>query len=118
MKRRCNMGLFSKDKKPKIIMEIYDAAWGCLACEHKISVGTLAKEIRCVDKPGVIDGGGPVTFLRVFSLSEVGTERNNRYRLGDFRRTPGINTLRRLYYSVKQGLSGAERGIEPASLSG
>lgn len=63
------MGLFSR--KPKVIKEIYGGAWGHLVQEHGITVDTLSKDIRCVDKPGVLDGGVPVTFLRVFSLSEL-----------------------------------------------
>lgn len=64
------MGLFSR--KPKIIKEIYGGTWGHLVQEHGITVDVLSKDIRCVEKPGSIDGGVvPVTLLRVFSLSEV-----------------------------------------------
>ncbi len=61
------MGLFKK----KIVKEIYDGAWGHLVSDHKIDVDTLSRDIRCVDKPGVIDGDIPVTLLRVFRLSDV-----------------------------------------------
>ena len=61
------MGLFKK----KVIKEIYGGAWGHLVSEHKIDVDTLSKEMRCVEREGFLDGSGPVTFLRVFKLSEV-----------------------------------------------
>lgn len=63
------MGLFSR--KPKIVKEIYGAAWGHLVSKHKIDVDTLSRDIRCVDREGVLDGNKPVTLLRVFSLKEV-----------------------------------------------
>jgi len=63
------MGLFSR--KPKVIKEIYGGAWGHLVQEHGITVDILGKDMRCVDKPGVINGSMPVTLLRVFRLSEV-----------------------------------------------
>jgi hypothetical protein len=34
-------------------------------------VDTLSKEIRCVECEGVLDGGKPVTFLRVFKPAEA-----------------------------------------------
>ncbi len=61
------MGLFKK----KVVKEIYDGAWGHLVSDHKIDVDTLSRDIRCVDKAGVIDGNAPVTLLRVFRLSDV-----------------------------------------------
>jgi hypothetical protein len=62
------MGLFSR--KPKIVKEIYGGAWGHLVQTHGLTVEVLSNNIRCVDKPGVKDGF-QVTFLRVFSLSDV-----------------------------------------------
>jgi hypothetical protein len=56
------MGLFKK----KVIKEIDGAAWGHLVNVHKIDVDTLLKEMRCVEKEGVADGGKPVTLIRVF----------------------------------------------------
>ena len=61
------MGLFKK----KIIKEIDNAAWRLLINVHKINVDTLSKNIRCVEREGVLDGKEKVTFLRVFKLTEV-----------------------------------------------
>jgi len=61
------MGLFKK----KVIKEIAGGAWGHLVNVHKMDVDTLANTLRCVEREGVLDGGGPVTFLRVFRLSDV-----------------------------------------------
>lgn len=61
------MGLFKK----KIIKEIYGGVWGHLVSEHKIDVDTLCKEMRCVDKAGTIEGGIPVTLVRVFRIGDV-----------------------------------------------
>ncbi len=61
------MGLFKK----KPFKEISGGAWGHLVSMHKIDVDTLSKEMRCVEKKGALDGGVPVTFLRVFRLSDV-----------------------------------------------
>jgi hypothetical protein len=66
---RFEMGLFSR--KPKIVKEIYGGIWGHLVSVHGITVDTLSSDIRCVDKPGTLDKGIPVTLLRVFRLSEV-----------------------------------------------
>jgi hypothetical protein len=63
------MGLFSR--KSKVVKDIYGGAWGHLVTEHKIDVDALSKDMRCVDKPGMVDGHIPVTFLRVFRLSDV-----------------------------------------------
>ena len=62
------MGLFNR--KPKIVREIHDGAWGCLV-QHGIDVDTLSKEIRCVEREGTLDGIGPVTFMRVFKPREA-----------------------------------------------
>lgn len=61
------MGLFKK----KVIKEIDGAAWGHLISEHKIDVDTLSKEIRCVERGGILDGREAVTFLRVFKPAEA-----------------------------------------------
>jgi len=63
------MGFFSR--QPKAVKKIYGGTWGHLVSEHKIDVDTLSKDIRCVDKPGTLEGGTPVTLLRVFRLSEA-----------------------------------------------
>jgi hypothetical protein len=61
------MGLFKK----KVVKEIDDGAWGNLVNVHQVSVDALAKELRCVDRDGVLDGGRSVRFLRVFRPTEV-----------------------------------------------
>ena len=61
------MGIFSK----KPVKEIRDGAWGHLVNKHGIDVDSISREMRAVEKEGVLDGKGPVTFLRVFRLSEV-----------------------------------------------
>lgn len=61
------MGLFKK----KLIQEIDGGAWGHLVSAHNIDVDTLSNEMRCVKREGVLDGGEPVTFLRVFKPSEA-----------------------------------------------
>jgi hypothetical protein len=61
------MGLFKK----KIVKEIDDGAWGHLVSVHRISVDVLSKDMRCVEREGVLDGGRKVKFLRVFSQAEV-----------------------------------------------
>lgn len=57
--------------KKKIIKEVRDGAWGHLVSVHQIDVDTLSKNMRCVEREGVLDGKEPVTFLRVFKLTEV-----------------------------------------------
>ena len=61
------MGLFKK----KIVKEIHDGTWGHLVHVHGIDVDTLFREIRCVEREGTLEGGRPVTFLRVFKPKEV-----------------------------------------------
>jgi hypothetical protein len=61
------MGFFKK----KIVKEIDGGAWGHLVSVHKIDVVTLSRQMRCVDREGVLDDGTPVTFLRVFRLKDV-----------------------------------------------
>ncbi len=63
------MGLFNK--KPKIVKEIRDAAWGNMVSVHQVDVDTLSKEMRCVERAGTVDGGKPVTFLRIFKIKDV-----------------------------------------------
>ena len=55
------MGFFKK----KVVKEIHDAAWGCLANDHNIDVDTLSREIRCVERDGIVKGQ-KVTLMRVF----------------------------------------------------
>lgn len=38
---------------------------------HRIDVDTLSREMRCVERKGVLEGGQPVTFLRVFKPAET-----------------------------------------------
>jgi hypothetical protein len=61
------MGIFKK----KVIKQIDGGAWGHLVTVHHIDVDTLSKEMRCVEKEGVVDGGNPVTLLRVFKPAEA-----------------------------------------------
>jgi hypothetical protein len=61
------VGLF----KRKVIKQIDGGAWGHLMTVHKIDVDTLSREMRCVEQEGVLDGGKPVTFLRVFKPFEA-----------------------------------------------
>ncbi len=62
------MGLFGK---PKVIKGVRDGAWGCLVSQHGVDVDTLSRDMRVVEKEGMVDGKGVVTFMRVFRLSEV-----------------------------------------------
>jgi len=61
------MGLFGK----KIIKEIRDGTRRHLVDKHNIDVGRISKELRCVERKGVLNGGEPVTFLRVFKPAEA-----------------------------------------------
>ena len=61
------MGLFKK----KVIKEIRDGVWGNLVSVHNIDVDTISKELRCVEREGVLEGGKPVTFLRIFRPKEA-----------------------------------------------
>ena len=61
------MGLFKK----KIIKEIDGAIWGHLFNVHKVDVQTMASNLRFVEREGFLDGGKPVTFLRVFKPEEA-----------------------------------------------
>jgi hypothetical protein len=62
------LGLFNR--KPKIVKEIRDGAWGNLVQVHGMTVDVLSKDIRCVDRPGLKDGS-QVNLLRIFSLRDV-----------------------------------------------
>jgi hypothetical protein len=66
-KRRTAMGLFKK----KVVKEINGGAWGHLVSTHKIDVDTLSREMRCVEREGVLENGISVTFLRIFSPMEA-----------------------------------------------
>lgn len=62
------MGLFKK----KVIKEIWGGAWGHLVSYHKIDVDTLYKEMRCVEREGVLSSTGQVvTYLRIFKPKEA-----------------------------------------------
>ncbi len=61
------MGLFKK----KIIKEIDGAIWGRLFNVHKVDAQTMAFKLRFVEREGFLDGGKPVTFLRVFAPEEA-----------------------------------------------
>ena len=72
-KGRCAMGLLGK----KIIKEIRGGTWKHLVNKHNIDVDTISKELRCVEREGVLNGGEPVTFLRV-SAATTSTGHPNR----------------------------------------
>jgi hypothetical protein len=59
--------------KKKIVKEIYGGVWGHLVSQHGIDVDTITKELRCVEREGILDGGKPVTFLRIFRPKEAET---------------------------------------------
>ena len=61
------MGIF----KNKIVREIDGGVWGHLVNVHKINVDELSKEMRCLEKQGVAEGGKPVTLIRVFRPAEA-----------------------------------------------
>ena len=61
------MGLFKK----KVIKQIDGGAWGHLVKAHGINVDILSKEMRCVEREGVLEGGKRVTLLRVFKPMEA-----------------------------------------------
>jgi len=56
--------------KQKIVKKIQAAAWGNLV-KQGIDVDTLTKDVRCVEKKGEMNHGTPVTYMRVFKLSEA-----------------------------------------------
>jgi len=56
--------------KQKVVHKIQAAVWGKLVAQG-IDVDTLSKDIRCVQKNGAINGGTPVTCLRIFKLSDA-----------------------------------------------
>jgi hypothetical protein len=57
--------------KKKPFRQVYGGIWGHLVSEHQIDVDTLSRDVRCVEREGALEGGVPVTFLRVFRLSEA-----------------------------------------------
>jgi len=61
------MGIFKRE----IIRKIHDGVWGHMVTIHKIDVDTLSKNMRCVEREGVLENGMPVTFLRIFRPAEV-----------------------------------------------
>lgn len=61
------MGLFKK----KVIKQIDGGAWGHLVRAHNIDVDTLSKEMRCVEREGVLDGGRLATFPRGFKPTKA-----------------------------------------------
>lgn len=61
------MGLFKK----KVVKKIDGGVWGHLVSLHNIDVDTISKELRCVEREGVLDGVIPVTFLRIFRPAEA-----------------------------------------------
>jgi len=50
------MGLFKK----KVVKDIDGGAWGHLVSVHKIDVDTLSKEMKCVEREGMLEEGRPV----------------------------------------------------------
>ena len=63
----CSLYLF----RSKVIKEIYGRLCGHLLYAHNVDVDTLARELRCVEIEGTLNGAEPVTFIRVSSLKAV-----------------------------------------------
>lgn len=63
------MSLFKRNP----VREIHDAAWGHLVNVHKVDVDTLARELRCVEREGNVEGQR-VTLTRVFKPSQAQQE--------------------------------------------
>lgn len=61
------MGIFKK----KIIRQIDGGVWGHMVTVHNIDVDTLSKEMRCVEREGILENGMPGTFVRIFRPAEV-----------------------------------------------
>jgi hypothetical protein len=61
------MGIFKK----KVVKQIDGGTWGHLVTVHNIDVDTLSKEMRCVEKESLVDGGKHVTLIRVFRPAEA-----------------------------------------------
>ena len=51
--------------------EIYGRLCGHLLYAHNVDVDTLARDLRYAEREGTLNGAGPVTFVRVFSLKAV-----------------------------------------------
>ena len=51
--------------------EIYGRLCGHLLYAHNVDVDTLVRDLRCVKLEGTLNGAGPVTLIRVFSLKAV-----------------------------------------------
>jgi hypothetical protein len=61
------MGLFKK----KVVKEISGGVWGHLVNAHKLDVDTISRDLRCVEREGLLDGKVKVLFIRVFKPNEV-----------------------------------------------
>lgn len=61
------MGFFTK----RAFKEVDGPIWGHMVNRHRIDVDTLSNHIRVVEREGNLDEKTPVTFLRVFNLSQV-----------------------------------------------
>ena len=57
--------------KKTVIKKVRNQVRKHLVSAHKMDLDTISKELRCVEQDGVIDGKGPVTFLRVFRPAEA-----------------------------------------------
>ena len=57
-----------------MIKEIYGRLCGHLLYAHNVDVDTIARDLRCAKLEVALDGEGPVTFIRVFSLKAVEQE--------------------------------------------
>jgi hypothetical protein len=111
-KGRCAMGLLGK----KIIKEIRDGTWRHLVNKHNIDVDTISKELRCVEREGVLNGGEPVTFLRVFKPAEAKQRVKYQIRPASLR-SDRVATMDRNRWLLSIGTAGYNESEQVATIS-
>lgn len=52
-------------------IEMGGGVWEHLVSVHKQDAGNIVRQMRCVERQGVLDDGTPVIFLRVFKVEEA-----------------------------------------------